>query len=534
MAFNLKDFSNLYPTDENFIGDSINLFFSESVVQGKPTWSVLGAAIPTRGINGDLTQIVENASKIKFRYRSIDADPFPILLYGPLSDGDKCISSPPTIPIGFSSNNYIEYLSTKIFDSVLSLFDGNNFWYRGVYYEMDYPGDLKAFRIDDNGNIVEWHDCATGNTFSTYIERDFYTGVIEERRKRADFYFVSFENPIDLSLNVNGLPGTASIVDYVFFEPQVNERIYTSDFNVLLNNNEDSRRSSIVLTVDRVEDQVFPTNFTFISNSINNLSTFKSLPKQTFANLQDSNYETLSWVKPRYEGTESKIDSPNQFPVAFNFTPFEGSTYDPRVTTSSVVSEEAKESIISKNLFIGNLQQGTYSGGSNSVKVSINPGATSEITGITGSFFSSGDVVQSNAPFTIKVPYSLRIFNSLTGTSTENRELTILSGTPSASFEFINNIQDFDDRYGAYYETTRFNNLTKQSSGSVIFLLEGAIPANNLTALEGSTYIFEESDTRRNDFSPVVNSAVFDKRTRDLYYTDSAGVVYNIQRNLPR
>jgi hypothetical protein len=85
----------------------------------------------------------------------------------------------------------------------------------------------------------------------------------------------------------------------VFFSPYLAEDITYSEYNAVLNNATDLRRSNVYLQVDRFSD-ILPQNLSAINNG-----------SAIHAEVQDSNYSSLAITEGRYNGTKNTVGSFN-------------------------------------------------------------------------------------------------------------------------------------------------------------------------------------------------------------------------------
>lgn len=143
-----------------------------------------------------------------------------------------------------------------------------------------------------------------------------YIGTINTRRKvtsgSLEYYYFDIYPPIEIpkyasgssnvGLDVFGQEGTDTVL--VFFEPTHEQLFFTNDYQALENNDENSRRSRTLLKVDRETSQLQPTNFDIILTSTEpGKKAF--LEEELFAEIQDSNYESLIWNRSRFKGTSN-------------------------------------------------------------------------------------------------------------------------------------------------------------------------------------------------------------------------------------
>jgi hypothetical protein len=125
----------------------------------------------------------------------------------------------------------------------------------------------------------------------TVLDRSFYAD-------NPAFYYFRVESN-QLIPNIFDADITSNLAQsdvVVSFHPFLNDITFgTSEFNVLLNNGNNLRKSTDKLEADREEGFVVPSNF----QSILTLSASK-------AQVQDSNYSDTGYINARYEGSVSE------------------------------------------------------------------------------------------------------------------------------------------------------------------------------------------------------------------------------------
>lgn len=172
-----------------------------------------------------------------------------------------------------------------------------------------------------------------------------YLGNINTRRKvtsgSLEYYYFDIYPPLEIpkypsgsseiGLDVFGPEGSDTVL--VFFEPNHEQFFFRNFYEVLENNDENSRRSRRYLTVDNNFNQLRPSNFQIISSSLeaNRRSLFD---KELFAEGQDSNYESRSWTIPRYQGT--KLSSTGGVASTLYLVNFTGIIFEKTTTTEEV------------------------------------------------------------------------------------------------------------------------------------------------------------------------------------------------------
>lgn len=173
-----------------------------------------------------------------------------------------------------------------------------------------------------------------------------YLGNINTRRKvtsgSLEYYYFDIYPPVEIpkypsgssevGLDIFGQEGSQSVL--VFFEPTHEDLFFRNDYEALENNDKSSRISKKLLKVDRDASQLQPTNFQIILNS---LGTGRKafLEDEFFAEVQDSNYESLAWSNSRYNGTQYSAIVQGIDPVLY-LVGFSGVTFNSGSTKETI------------------------------------------------------------------------------------------------------------------------------------------------------------------------------------------------------
>lgn len=172
-----------------------------------------------------------------------------------------------------------------------------------------------------------------------------YLGNINTRQKVSsgslEYYYFDIYPPLEIpkypsgsseiGLDIFGPEGADSVL--VFFEPNHEDIFFRNHYEVLENNDETSRRSKILLSVDNNTSQLRYSNNEVISDSLQ-LNRKAEINRELFGQVQDSNYESKSWTIPRYQG--SKLGSSGGVPSVLYLVNFQGILFDKNTTTEEI------------------------------------------------------------------------------------------------------------------------------------------------------------------------------------------------------
>jgi hypothetical protein len=125
----------------------------------------------------------------------------------------------------------------------------------------------------------------------------------------GDILVLTTKGGINASLTSNSLlitqsiAPTGSVQDPVIFEPYITTaNYYNSDFNPLINNAVDIRKSSIYQDIDYSQGALVPVNFDLLISG-----------SATKATVQDSNYTLARHINPRYNGSKTTSQKLNEW-----------------------------------------------------------------------------------------------------------------------------------------------------------------------------------------------------------------------------
>lgn len=172
-----------------------------------------------------------------------------------------------------------------------------------------------------------------------------YTFNITTRELKSGYYFFTVEE-----LYIPTLTDTVSDSDddncnFVTFLPSANDATFeTSEYNATFGNAVDIRLNSFFYDVDRIKNQIKPTNYdSIISGSAN------------FAPIPDSNYTSIGFTRSRYLGCKTTEADFGIHP-ALIATNFEGAVYTINKEDITICSQSLSVKPIQDYLFSPNLR----------------------------------------------------------------------------------------------------------------------------------------------------------------------------------
>lgn len=466
-----KVFTPLFPQNNNEAGDTINLWLGSYWV-GRDYYPITiakGMTVPSTGLNGDLKSKLENLERVGFRYNTRSEGLEQATLYraadllNPNGARDACITSgganisPTPTDETVYFNSYEPQFSDFIYDDVggTSLFSGGGDWY-GISQSRGY-----VLQISDNGKVLSYCTCSSKN--DGYPESDpephsagFFFADVSEILSYPNHYFFAFKDELIIPKLL--APNSSSLLEDVVFYPGVGKEFFLSDFVANENNDEDSRKSKIYLTVDRLGSDAQPTNITFISESLTLVTESRiALPEDVFASIQDSNYETITWTRPRYSGAKSTAIE-GELPSAITFIKFSGSVYTKAFTSESIENENSFEGRKVETLYYYKEYDpnASYTGGgsggtSTYIRVVDEPLTTgSNPSGCPGNSLirrttavmidGTGAVTTNNSGNTLEVSVKY-LLNHVFGTGEINPDIVIAHGDQSGYYEYTSSYQ---------------------------------------------------------------------------------------------
>jgi hypothetical protein len=290
-----------------------------------------------------------------------------------------------------------------------------------------------------------------------------------------DFYYYRVV-PVDF---------TVTDADGYISDVQVTVTPYTADilfdnseYNPLIGDTQELRKSKTVFKADRGESAIIPTNFQSILDGT-----------ATYADIQDSNYTNTGWSNARYTGTKTSVINYGVSPVLV------GRTIQGEVNTTG----SAKNTICSRSL----------------------------ADRVVEPIFHTGT---TDLPEYKEVVSNYKVAAAMSLTSTM-LEYTYGSNSASGSIEIGSIIQVISTGEGKGPEYMRVKNIypdlekmevERGYQGLSSEYLHGENDAINVV-LPVSLYQFDESGV---NFISIANAQVWVKDSRDILKTDIYGVVY--------
>lgn len=131
------------------------------------------------------------------------------------------------------------------------------------------------------------------------------------------YYFTVTPAAILTDMSSEPLPIT-NLDQSVSFLPFLQDIQFTSnEYNALMSNAQESRKSNLIVEADRIRGTVSPTNFEAILDQ-----------SADPAHLQDSNYSNTGWTNSRYDGSISSRDNYGGVLPSISARAFQGAVYD--------------------------------------------------------------------------------------------------------------------------------------------------------------------------------------------------------------
>jgi uncharacterized delta-60 repeat protein len=178
-----------------------------------------------------------------------------------------------------------------------------------------------------------------------YKPRLVYKAKVNTRKKVSEggieYYYFEIDPPTEIPIffsnEVGNFDSQSANPIQVFFEPNLEELFFNSDYEVLGNTDEFSRRSKKFIKVDRNLSQDVPSNLEELILSSLEPNARVELSLEVFAEVQDSNYNSRSWLISRYNGTE--LNTIKEGLEEFShFTPFQGIPFQQNADLESIRS----------------------------------------------------------------------------------------------------------------------------------------------------------------------------------------------------
>lgn len=222
---------------------------------------------------------------------------------------------------------------------------------------------------------------------------EYRTVNITARQQKDGYYFlrteetylgntlpplsVSFEDPYFHSINFYYKETGAELV----FIPYLPEAFRSHNYNPLINNSEQSRKSRVRRIIDRSGDYAAPTNLDAILSQ-----------SAEFAEIQDSDYSKVGTVLSRYRGTEEYNRGVKGFDPALTLKPFKGSKFPVEADIQTLLTTAGTEPI-TLYFNIPNLLRKNIPSGKNVNTELTLPSLSGSAFYIDGVFHQSGSIL---------------------------------------------------------------------------------------------------------------------------------------------
>lgn len=408
---------------------------------------------------------------------------------------------------------------------------GNNNWYRA-----SGSADLGfSLQINDEGEVSYYVNCSnTAEEIPAFSEGQPLEFTISSRDKIISgslyHYYLLFDKPVIMD-NAVPLGATSTNFFNIFFSPTLTSIFKYNEYEVVGNDVQESRRSNSLYKVDRNSSQANPSNIISIISS-SKLSAGQVVDKELFGNIQDSYYDSISWNRSRYTGTENTT-STNLLPSAYTASPIEAYVFDSQISSSQLIDaiNNGTQTLPPSStvyLYNENLPLTPSLGftlqSSGSVVSSTDTNRVEKITVIRVD--SSGVPTSSTLGGTVTVDFfSTGDFGSF---SNIQRTINILADKSSGSIN-----------YDALKTTTTFGwfpwtSVTRQTfagiTGTTLAdtdLQREVFKITPESRLVGVTKFLEETINKK-DLIPLISKKVYDSKTKAVYELDSKGLLLEV------
>ena len=252
----------------------------------------------------------------------------------------------------------------------------------------------------------------------------------------------------------------------------------SSEYNPLIGDTQELRKSKTIFKADRGESAIIPTNFQSILNGT-----------ATYADIQDSNYTTTGWSNARYNGTKTSVNNYGVSPILIGRT-VQGEVNTTGSAKLTICSRSLADRVVEPIFHTGNTELPEYKEVSSRYKV-----AADMSTAITMLEYTYG-------------------FNSASGSIEVGSIIQVISAGAGAGNEYMRVKNIYPDLEKMEVERG-YQGISQQylhNSGDEIKVV-----------LPVSLYQFDESGV---NFISIANAQVWVKDSQDILKTDIYGVVY--------
>lgn len=253
-----------------------------------------------------------------------------------------------------------------------------------------------------------------------------------------------------------------------------------SEYNPLIGDTQELRKSKIIFKADRGESAIIPTNFQSILDGT-----------ATYADIQDSNYTTTGWSNARYSGTKTSTTNYGVSPVLVGRT-VQGEVNTTGSAKLTICSRSLADRVVEPIFHTGNTELPQYTEASSRYKVAAPMSTADTLLDYTYGFNASSASIEVGS--IIKV---------------------ISSGGAGYGTEYMRVKDIFPDLKKMEVERN-YQGLSIAYLHNTSDLINVILPVN--------LYQFDETGV---NFISVANSQVWIKDSQDILMTDIYGVVYS-------
>ena len=210
----------------------------------------------------------------------------------------------------------------------------------------------------------------TGSLAGELVEYDLdiLSSAYYSQASNPFFYFIvePFTIPNDSDTNLTDVQNNVEISLTPFL---IDLQFAFSEYNALLSNASENRKSVIRVESNRVEDSVLPTNWEAIISG----SAFP-------ATVQDSLYNDTGWIRARYNGSKLTTNGNSGISPSINGTPFTGEIFSSDADNAFICSSNRERVNILEMLHTSNIPLPTFASSSLGVTVFNYPLASTPTT----------------------------------------------------------------------------------------------------------------------------------------------------------
>jgi hypothetical protein len=168
-----------------------------------------------------------------------------------------------------------------------------------------------------------------------YVSSSPYINIIDVKsiHKLPNFYYYIVSNEVFIPTGLVTLDSQLTGVDLFFSEPSFDEVFYSSDYDTTFGNINKNKTSYNFFSLEKTKSQLLPTNIDYI---LENYTQDPNVELSYRSLVQDTNYETSSWLNLRYDGVKNITKIEGKEP-ALSVYFFDGVIFPRSATTSSIL-----------------------------------------------------------------------------------------------------------------------------------------------------------------------------------------------------